>query len=177
MRKHILLVFLLISFGLNNAFGQEFTKNTIYGGISTTPYGIAYAFGWFSPIYAIGLDIGYEYSFNNRFSASVEVGLDPFLILYADIKGRWYPWAESFFLGLGIGAWGLSPVPAVPHSSIFLHLSISPTLGWKINTGKQKKLILMPYATFRVFLPLYAYYGFHVSDESLKVGFNVGYTF
>jgi hypothetical protein len=172
MRKRILLGFLLISVCLNNAFGQEFTKNTIYGGISTTPYGF-FAFLFASPLYVMGFDIGYEYSFNNRFSASVEVGMDPFFRLYADIRGRWYPWSKSFFLGLGIGViWDIGEI--TPPGE-FVILSISPKLGWKIKIGKQKNFILMPYMTARILL--YDDYASFLTFDTWKGGFNIGYTF
>jgi hypothetical protein len=169
MRKCILLGFLLIFVCLNNTFGQEFTKNTIYGGISTTPVGVLWLF--FYPVFAVGLTTEYEYSFNNRFSASIEIGIDPPLILYADIKGRWYPWSKSFFLGLGVGAWGMTyaVAPMVPF------LAISPTLSWKINRGSQNKWVLTPYLTYReifnneYFEEMWIY--------KFKAGLNIGYKF
>jgi hypothetical protein len=160
----ILLGVLLISVFLNNAFGQEFTKNTIYGGISTTPAGVL-VFPFL--IYTIGLTVEYEYSFNNRFSASIEAGIEPHLMPYVDIKGRWYPWSKTFFLGLGVGVWSIYP-PS---------LAISPTLGWKINIGKQNKWVLTPYMTYREII-IDPYQPFEVMwIYKFKIGLNIGYKF
>ena len=97
MKKSMVLGFLLLSLCMNNTFGQESAKNTVYAGI-----GISVAtFFYFFP----GFTVEYERSLNNMFSVSADIGLDPEGAFYGEIKGRWYPWSKAFFAGLGARIW------------------------------------------------------------------------
>ncbi|MDR0289468.1 MAG: hypothetical protein LBI06_00855 [Treponema sp.] len=126
-------------------------KNTIYVGTGTSLGGPMLGGNVFSRLYfriisgfwGIGINAEYERMFNNKHSLSINVGSDPMFIPYplysAEIKYRWYPFSKRFFVGLGTGIWGNENYT----------WSISPTLGWKFNIGKKKRLAIMPSITDR----------------------------
>jgi len=171
--KKCLLGFILLFLCLNIVYAQEsYTKNTIYGGISTSLTGIVASLSW-SPVLAAGLTIEYEHSFNDSYSVSIETGFDPMVIPYVEIKGRFYPWSNTFFVGLGTGIWRFLPSPFVNEH---LSMSISPTIGWRINIGEQNRWVIMPSVTSRIlinnrFSPWWDVY------ELIKININVGYKF
>jgi hypothetical protein len=169
--KKIWFIILLILLSLHNAIGQESAKNTLYGGIGTSLSGLFW--GSWNPLFALGLNIEYEYSFNDRYSVSIDTGIDPVVSPFVEIKGRWYPWEETFFVGLGMGIWGFTP-PMIS-LAYFLRFSISPTIGWKIDIGKQNGWVIMPKITSRLLIK---------NDDTLPligelfiVNFNIGYMF
>ena len=142
MRKKIIFGFLIIFvFMRSNVFGEETRQNPhiIYVGIDL----------FFPPMPFPGFKIEYEYSFNDRFSVSVDIGADAMpweVVPYAEIKGLWYPWSRTFFVGLGIGGWGLKPSY---FESGWAYFAISPTIGWRINIGQQNRWVIMPSITSR----------------------------
>jgi hypothetical protein len=148
---------------------QQFFRNTIYGGISTS--GIAFYYAFSSPLLGLGLTLEYEHSLNKMFSISIDTGIDPLIRPYAEIKGRLYPWSKSFFIGLGAGIWTYWV-----YDDYYLSLSISPTIGWRINIGKKNRWVIMPSTTHRFIISL-PWRGVMYNLFDSKININVGYKF
>jgi hypothetical protein len=153
----------------------EFFSNAIYGGISTSAIGL-YEFLFFSSLLVFGLTLEYERSLNKMFSISIDTGIDPFIRPYAEIKGRLYPWSKTFFIGLGAGI--LIYWEPYNDNSSFSLLSISPTIGWRINIGKQNRWVIMPSTTHRFLFDSYLpWRGIAYNLFDAKINLNVGYKF
>ena len=173
--KRMILCILLLSICLNNLYsddGEEYKKNIIFAGISTSPVGLIIGTIFGSPLSAIGLNAEYERSFNNKFSIAIDAGIDPMVWPYVEIKGRWYPWSKTFFAGLGAGIWGFHPL--IEENNIIP--SISPTIGWRIDIGKKNNWVIMPTITNRIMIFTHFTSGV-TTGETLLVRFSVGYRF
>ena len=172
----IVLLFIILTVNVNS---EELEINVIYGGISTSPVGIAYGISFWSPHILFGLNLEYERLFNEMFSLALDIGIDPLLTPYAEIKGRWYPRSNIFYLGLGTGIWGFIPLSFINDSGGY-SISLSPTIGWRINTGKNNKWIIMPNITSRFLLyqnNSEGHYFFGMVGEWLRINISFGYKF
>jgi hypothetical protein len=146
------------------------SKNTISGGISMIYTG---AFGGILP----GLNIEYERLLHNNFALAVGIGGDGFLLPYADLYARWYPWAGMFFADFGLGIWrrGFETWVSYP--------MISPGIGWKIDIGKPNGWNLIIGIAGRIFFYEDYRESDYVADNTFtvditaKASLKVGYSF
>ena len=176
--KKICIVLLFI-FSTASINGEELEKNVIYGGISASPVGIGYGIGFLSPQFLFGLNLEYERLFNEMFSLALDIGIDPVLTPYAEIKGRWYPRSNIFYLGLGTGIWGFIPLSFINNSAGY-SITLSPTIGWRINTGQNIEWVVMPNITNRFLLYRNNSEGHYFAGavgEWLRVNIGFGYKF
>ena len=138
--KKLFLCFMLLLLLAFNLYGQESANvvklNTIHGGFGVLP-----------PITALSIE--YERSINDTFSLGADIGA-AFLLwrVHAEVKGRWYPWSKTFFVGLGAGMSHIIDF----YSDGFTGMSISPSVGWKINIGKKDKWVFTPNIAYRFLL-------------------------
>jgi len=176
--KKICIVLLFI-FSTINVNGEELEKNIIYGGISASPVGIGFGIGFLSPHFLFGLSLEYERLFNEMFSLALDIGIDPVLTPYAEIKGRWYPRSNIFYLGLGTGIWGFIPLSLVNNSAGY-SITLSPTIGWRTNADQNNKWVIMPNITNRFLLYRNNSDGHYFAGavgEWLRVNISFGYKF
>ena len=148
--KKIVYVFLLFSLFSISANGEEPRSNFLYGGINLlflhSPE------GW---------NIGYEYSVNNMFSFSFEVGRFIDFTPYVTTSVRWYPFSNIFFFGLGPGSW-IYPIP---------NFFVSGGFGLRIIFGTQRRWVFMPNLISQIqIVPFNPLMGL-----LLKTGFSFGY--
>ena len=179
MKKQLFSIFLgllLISLCVPNVSGQEPGKNTIYGGV-----GFIWDLGASVPF--PGLYFEYERLLHGMFSIGVEIGSEVLVMLattdgtqfafmpYAEVKGRWYPRANIFFIGAAFGAlFNLStPMPT--------HLTISPGIGWRIDVGKNNKWVMVPGIYGRILYYIEGEEWLAGRGSHLKANFSVGYRF
>jgi hypothetical protein len=158
MAKNLCLAALVLTLIAGGLFSQEQerAKNTIAitGGV-----------------YPLSVELSYERALSSHFSVLIDGSYSDFLIFSSDsstsvmneyaaaVKGRWYPWAKTFFLELGAGygnglglaggaaylvtymlTFGLVDLP--PDIFRANGLLISPGLGWKIDIGKPNGFVL-----------------------------------
>ena len=160
MAKKLCLAVLVLTFIAGGLFSQEQTeqeraKNTI-----------AITVG----VYPLSVELSYERALSSHFSVLIDGSYSDYLIPGSDsvslmneytaaVKGRWYPWAKTFFLELGVGygnGLGLAGGAAYLATYIFTlglvdlppdifranGLLISSGLGWKIDIGKPNGFVL-----------------------------------
>ena len=183
-KKKIILCILLLSVCLNNIYsddGGEYKRNIIFAGVSTSVEGLIMGIFFRSPLSVIGLNVEYERSFNDKFSIAIDAGFDaglaPMIYPYVEIKGRWYPWSKTFFVGLGVGISGFIPsMYGIANVENEIFPSISPTIGWRIDIGNKNKWVIMPTITNRIFIfPQMS--GWDAVGERFILNFSVGYRF
>ena len=134
----LIIFYFLVSFSI---FGHETNKNVISVGVNLSDI--------FPPnidiFYRPGLSMEYERLFNNYFSMGLGIGSNMTLLPYGEIFGRYYPWSETFFIGIGLGlmyVWGLPVAGGVIKPK--LSPKISSEIGWKIPIGKRKRWVIIP---------------------------------
>ena len=157
-----LAVFLFVFLLANNIFGQEAKKNAVIMGMN------------FSGAYISNFSIGYERYLTDNFTVFFDLGTNIYFWPYGEIQGRWYPWAKTFFAGLGLGIFGFntpnfySPpsLPSAPMTSL--------SIGWKFDIGKSNNWVLIPGFTARIILDVRdinsVHIEFGVPEISLKIG-------
>ena len=128
-----LFFLLMITFFSFNLIGEENRKNTFSGGVNF----------WTSFPMIPGFNLEYERALNNYFSLTAEVGTHIGVRPYAEIKGRWYPWAGRFFVGSGLGVMRFN-------GAVGFHFTI-PNIGLKIDIGEQNRWVIIPSINNRVF--------------------------
>ena len=116
------------------------------------------------------MTFGYEREINDFFSVSIEAGTQRVNIPYAEIKMRWYPWANTFFVELGSGIWGLTSIGTFDRGVRFS----LPSVGWKINIGNKDRWVLIPGITHHVKRSFILYEPFW---SVVTLNFFVGYKF
>jgi hypothetical protein len=159
MTKRIVLCIAFSIFCIGVIMGQESGKNTISGGINLTDFILP------------GFSIGYERLLHKNFAISADIGIHSVLIPYADIHGRWYPWAGMFFVDIGMGIWVFLPLED-GDGSAYTFPVISPGIGWKIDIGQPNGFVLIAGIEERIsFTP------FDVTLFFTKINLGVGYNF
>ena len=138
--KKLLFLLLLVFFLLNNAYGEETARNTIFFGTGISFEGLYFLMGN-SLVEALQLYFEYEYSFNNKFSLSGCTGLQPWFGPFFEVKGRWYPWGKIFFIGLGSGIY-YNTILSADNNLDKVGLVITPSLGWKKNVNEENKIFI-----------------------------------
>jgi hypothetical protein len=114
MKKIILFLLLTIS---TKGFSHE---NIVFAGLN-----------------GIGITVSYEKYLTDNFSIAPEINFSQiygFLStgVFAELRGRWYPFSGSFFVDTGIGYGILAGISYYTEG-----LLISPGFGWKIDAGKK----------------------------------------
>ena len=144
------------------AWGQELYKNLISFGIN-----FADEFPYTEIYKRLGINFEYERLLNPNFSIGLDIGLD-LSWPYAEIQGRWYPWAGKFFTGFGLGTIYVFGYYK-GHPNILFPV-ISPGIGWKIDIGKANKWVIIPSIVDRMdFRPL--------NTNILELNFKIGRKF
>jgi hypothetical protein len=96
-------------------------------------------------------ELRYEYMLNPFFSVGAHVYYEASYGI--GITGRWYPFAKSFFLGLGFGYnkvyrnnCEINPITNQKVDTIddYNGIDIIPGLGWRIDVGKPGGLYITP---------------------------------
>jgi len=155
MRKVLYICILFLTFQNVVIFGQDNLNNSLAIGASFSvvmPIGIG-----------PGINIEYERLINENISFTIEAGIDMILFPYIEINGRWFPWSNSFFIGVGTGFWSIFPFEN--EISLF---TISTNIGWRFNINK--RIVLIPHLCTRFI--------FMDSIENIsKIGLKIGYKF
>ena len=147
MKKIMIIGSFLFILCFGTAFGQdtgqelETKNNMITGGFNTfiLPwYPNPMLFGLIMP----GFTVEYEYMLNDNFSIGGGLGTHILYVYqYAEIQGRWYPWAGRLYAELGMGLFGKFSHFDINFNTFFY---ITPEIGWKIDLGKRNRWALMP---------------------------------
>jgi len=155
----IVLLFILLTSGI--AFGEEAKNNLAIIGAN------------FSGIIFPNLSLGYERILTDNFTLYSGIGTNIILIPYAEIQGRWYPRAQSFFTGLGLGIFGFN-TPTIFPPPLPIAPMVSLSIGWKNNVGKSGNWVLIPAFTARIIMDVYDINSIHIEhgvpELSLKIG-------
>ena len=166
MKKLLVLALVFTSLCSITVSGQEHRKNLIAGGFNFSD-----EFPFSEIIIRPGLSLEYERMLNIEFSLGLEIGTNMTLLPYAEIQGRWYPWYEKFFVGLGLGVMNIHTFSPVNHITIFP--VISPEVGWKFNIRYTDWAVLVS-ASDRIYP--HAYFE-SLYLNILEFGFKIGRTF
>ena len=128
MKKQTVLALFFAAFCPFAAQGQEAQKNLISFGINFSD-----EFPFSQIIIRPGLSLEYERLLNGYVSVGLEIGTNMTFLPYTEIQGRWYPFAEKFYAGLGLGIMNLWAFSPVKYRNFFI---IAPEIGWKFGIVK-----------------------------------------
>jgi hypothetical protein len=97
----------------------------------------------FLGINGYGVTIVYERFISEKFSVVSEVDVSIFYglftsVLFAEVSGRFYPFAGSFYADFGIGYGILGSISLETKG-----LLLSPGFGWKIDIGRTNGFFLI----------------------------------
>lgn len=163
MKKLLMLGILLMFFSGGFVFGDKKLNNSISGGINLS--GVV-------PIFP-SLSLEYERLLGDRFSVNIGIGTNVFIVPYAEIGGRFYPWSGMFFVGLNFGVFGLFP----DLIGVDTYPMITPEFGWKIDFGQTRRWFLMPSAAGRIFFDIHNDEQIVASRIITVMNLKIGYRF
>jgi hypothetical protein len=120
--KKVLFMLVLAVLIAGGLWAQSDTKNWISGDISL-----------------IGMGLRYERMLTPKFSLGGQAFYNNFLLFFnstiVSATGRFYPWAETFYIGLDLG---------FGSNFVLYGAAITPALGWKIDVGKPGAFFINP---------------------------------